>query len=464
MRSTPALLPALRLAFLLALLLAPGAARADEPPPAAPKPAEAKPAEKPADKKAAPTYHGEIEGIFQRRCQTCHRPGAIGPMPFTSYKEVAGQAAMIHEVVTTRRMPPWHADPKVNTFANSRRLPDAERQAILDWVDAGAPQGDPKQAPAPVTWPDAKAWRIGEPDAVLELPKAFTVPATGVVQYQYTYVKTDFDADKWIKSMEVQIGAPTVVHHVLVFVIYPDRGKSPRVRGGLRGYFASALPGDSIAPYPAGTAKWLPKGSTLVFQIHYTPDGTERVDRCKLGLRFAKPEEKITRRARTLALSTTSFAIPAGASDHPVRAHYDFQDDTILFGLTPHMHLRGKTFRYALRYPDGKTVPLLEIPRWDFNWQNTYRFEQPLFVPKGSRMIGVATFDNSDKNPANPDPSRVVRFGEQTWDEMMIGYLETVDALPEDRAAWEKSQAEAANPGAEKPEAGKPEAGKEGQR
>jgi hypothetical protein len=387
-----------------------------------------------------PTYHRDVEPIVQQRCQVCHRPGAIGPFDLVSYEDALANSAMIEEVVRTRRMPPWHASRDSGPFSNKRALPDAERQAILDWVEAGAPKGDPAHAPAPVTFPDTKAWQLGDPDLLVETPEPFEVPAQGAVDYQYYEVATGLTEDRWVSHWEIKVDAPEVVHHVLVFVVYPNRGQSPRVRGGLKGYFCSMLPGDSLEPFALGSAKFLPAGARLRFQVHYTPDGEVRTDRVRLALKFA-PRGTSPRRARTVALATTRFAIPAGAADHPVRARYTFERDSMLLGLTPHMHLRGKSFSYLLIYPDGSSKRVLEVPRWDFNWQNTYRFAEPLFVPSGSKMVGVATYDNSAKNPANPNPKRTVRFGEQTWDEMMIGYMDTVDALPAERAAWEQGKA-----------------------
>lgn len=389
---------------------------------------------------SSPTFYEHALPIFQRRCQVCHRPGAIGPFSLLDYEDAAGNSAMIEEVVQMRRMPPWHASPDVGQFANSRRLPDDEREVLMSWARSGAKRGDPALAPPPVAWPDPDAWRIGEPDAVVELPQDVSVPATGAVDYVYVSVPTHFGEDKWVRGAEIRVTAPTVVHHVLVFALYPDPSRSPRVRSGLKGYFASYLPGEDVALYPEGTGKWLPRGATLVFQLHYTPDGEAHQDRARIGLVFADDPAEVKRRIRTRALFDTKFKIPAGAPRYEVRAHYDFERDEVLTALLPHMHLRGRSFRYLLRTPDGRAVPLLDVPRYDFNWQNTYRLAEPLFVPRGSRMIGVATYDNSRKNRANPDPTRAVKFGEQTWDEMMIGYMDLVDATPEDRAAWEASQ------------------------
>jgi len=391
-----------------------------------------------ADEAPPPTYYGDVLAIFQERCQVCHREGEIGPFPLDSYREAAGWSAMIGEVVEDRRMPPWHADRSVGEFENERGLADEERAAILAWVDAGAPPGDPDDAPPPVEWPE-HGWRIGEPDAVLSMPRELEVPASGVVDYQYVDVPTDFGEDKWVKAIQIRPGARDVVHHVLVFTIYPD-GSHRRVHGGLRGYFGAYLPGEDIRPFPAGSAKLLPRGTTLRFQLHYTPNGEAAVDRTEIGLVFADEDDEIERRAATVSLFSTRFRIPAGAEEHTVRARHRFRQDVLLVALTPHMHLRGDSFRYLLMYPDGAHREVLRVPQYDFNWQTSYRLSEPLFVPRGSTMLGVATFDNSAANPANPDPTVAVRFGEQTWDEMMIGYMDILEASAEDRAAWEASE------------------------
>jgi mono/diheme cytochrome c family protein len=399
---------------------------------------------------SAPTYHEDVAPIVQERCQTCHRPGGVGPFSLLTYTDALGNSAMIDEVVRTRRMPPWHADDKTTAqFSNSRVLPQSERKTILDWIAADCPAGDETKAPAPIAWPDPKGYNF-EPDAVLQTPIPFVVPASGSVRYQYYRVHTNFDDDRWITDYQVKVDATEVVHHVLIFVVYPKNSDSPRVRSGLNGYFCSFLPGESQKPFPLNSAKFLPKGAMLRFQVHYTPDGEPHTDRVRLALKFAKPDTKL-RRARTVALATTKLKIPPGAADYAVRARHVFNRDTILMGLTPHMHLRGKTFNYLLIHPDGTSRELLNVPKWDFNWQNTYRFREPLFVPAGSKMLGLATYDNSTANRANPNPGKTVRFGEQTWDEMMIGYMDTVDATLEERAAWRATQADA--PVAEEPKA-----------
>jgi len=366
-----------------------------------------------------PTFHQEVLPILQRRCQVCHRDGGVGPFSLERYEDAADMASMVAEVVENRRMPPWHADPKVGAWENSRRLSDGERDTLLAWARGGAPAGDPAQAPAPRSWP--KEWALGEPDAVLEAAAA-DVPATGVVEYRYSKIRSDFGEDKWVTGYEIQVGAPEVVHHVLVFLEFPD-GSQRKVKGGLKGYFASALPGDMVSMLPAGTGKRVPRGTTFVFQLHYSPNGTAARDQTRLGLHFGEPEA-IEREAKTVALFNTELRVPPGAKNYVVRARYRFKEDVYLYGLTPHLHLRGKSFYYLLLGPDGSSREVLSIPAYDFNWQTTYRLEQPLLVRKGSKMLGIAHYDNSAENPANPDPSAVVRFGEQTWDEMMIGYMD----------------------------------------
>ncbi len=395
-----------------------------------------------APEPTGPTYHEHVAPIIQARCQECHRPGAVGPFELMNYADALGNSAMIDEVIRTRRMPPWNADAETTPhFSNSRVLAEAERKTLLDWIEADCPQGDESKGPPPIAYRDPKKFSF-DPDGVYETPIPFKVPADGSIPYQYYLVKTHFDEDKWVTGWEIKVDAPSVVHHVLVFVVYPNRVESPRVRSGLRGYFCSMLPGESLKPFPLGSAKLLPKGASLRFQVHYTADGEPHTNRVRLALKLADPD-KTPRRARTIGLSNTRLRLPPHDPNYTLRARHVFRRDTLLMGLTPHMHLRGKSFSYLLIQPDGTKRRLLNVPRWDFNWQNTYRFKEPIFVPAGSKMIGIASYDNSAKNRANPDPSAEVRFGEQTWDEMMIGYMDTVDALPEDRVAWEKSRSAA---------------------
>ena len=380
-----------------------------------------------------PTWYRDVQPIFQEHCEGCHRPGDIGPFAIASAEDAAGWAPMIDEVVEDRRMPPWFADPEVGVFKNAPSLTDAERATILAWARGGAPAGDPAEAPPAREWPSG--WRIGTPDVVVPMPEPYAVPATGVVDYQYYDVPTDFGEDKWVTAAEFRMSAPAVVHHVLVFVKYPD-GSQRRVRGGLEGYFFGGLPGERSTVLPLGMAKRLPRGTTLRFQLHYTPNGDAQADLTELALKFADSPEAITREFETLALFNARFRIPPGVKGHPIRARYRFDEDRWVSGLRPHMHLRGESFRYLLIYPNGDSRELLHIPRYDFNWQFDYMFDEPLFVPAGATMLGVATYDNSAENPANPDPEVTVRFGEQTFDEMMIGYIHAYEATPDEGASW----------------------------
>jgi thiol-disulfide isomerase/thioredoxin len=370
------------------------------------------------------TYSNQISRIFQRNCVSCHRPGEIGPFSLTDYDSAKGWARMIREVVGERRMPPWKASPEHGTFTNNRSMSKVEIALIEKWVENGAPEGDPKDLPEPVQF--AEGWSIGEPDVVYEMPVECTVPAEGSIPYQYFGVKTDFKEDRWVRAAEVRAGNSSVVHHILIFLKYPKdrRGEEPDHKAGLDGYFLAAVPGESPAIYEDGMAKLLPAGATLVFQVHYTATGTVQKDRSKIGLVFT--DEPVKKEVHTRAAYNEDIRIPPQAEHHVEKADFTFERDALLMTMLPHMHLRGKQFTYTARYPDGKEEILLHIPAWDFGWQNGYRLAEPKPMPKGTRILCEAAYDNSENNPANPDPSRRVRFGEQTWDEMLIGYFDFV--------------------------------------
>ena len=378
---------------------------------------------------AALTYHGRVSRILQRNCESCHRDGGAGPFPLSSYESARGFASMIAYVVEREVMPPWFASADTGHWANDRSLSESDRTDLLAWVESGAPEGDPADAPLPRAW--VAGWSIGEPDAVVEIPEAIDVPAEGVVDYYYEYVKTDFPEDRWVQKMEILPTAPQVTHHVLVFLEEPgrkglrDRRRAPdepAFQGGLGGYFASTVPGQQPTVYEPGMAKRLPKGAWLKFQIHYTPNGEATRDRTRIGFVFADAPPR--REVETAAATTVRFEIPPGAPSHEVAASYRFEEDGVLLSFFPHMHLRGKAFRYELVAPDGETTTLLDVPRYDFNWQLHYRFRDPLEISAGSVIRATGWFDNSADNPANPDPSRTVGFGEQSFDEMMIGYFD----------------------------------------
>ena len=372
---------------------------------------------------AAVTYHNRVSRIVQQHCAECHRPGENGPFTLTSYDDVKENLGTIKRVVKRGTMPPWFADAKVGHWANDRSLSPEDKDALLGWIDAGAPAGDPADAPLAPAYADG--WRIGKPDAVFESPRTFRIPATGVMEYQRVAVQTNLPEDKWVTAVEIRPSNPAVVHHVLVFVVYPPdhprRGGQPRYRDGLDGYFAGLVPGQGHSVYPHGVAKFIPRDAMLVFQIHYTPNGVATQDRPRIGMVFADapPEHELS----TRGAFDTKFRIPPGAGNHEVSASHLFDAPARLLTFNPHSHVRGKAYRYEVVYPGGRTETVLDVPRYDFNWQLEYHLREPLDVPAGARLKVTAWFDNSDGNPANPDPSKEVRFGDQTSDEMMIGYF-----------------------------------------
>jgi mono/diheme cytochrome c family protein len=365
------------------------------------------------------TYHERISRLIQQNCQTCHRAGGVAPFPLERYEQVRAYAPMIRFVVEEGRMPPWFAHPDVGEWANDRRLSERDVADLVAWMDAGMPEGNPRVAPAELRWADG--WSIGEPDAVIPMPEPFDVPAEGMVEYQYMYVKTDFPEDRWVQAMEIRPTAPQVTHHVLIFLEEPD---AERKQGGIAGFFAGYAPGNHGVVFPQGMAKRLPAGAWLKFQLHYNANGVAATDRSALGLIFA--DEPPEREVRTRSAFNHEFVIPPGAPRYPATGEREFTEDGYILEFFPHMHNRGTAFRYELVHPDGRVDHLLEVPRYDFNWQINYKPDRPIFTPAGSRLVATGWFDNSPDNPANPDPTAEVQFGEQTWEEMMIGYFDWV--------------------------------------
>lgn len=365
------------------------------------------------------TYAQHVAPILQEKCESCHRPGQVGPFPLQSYEHAKRWSAMISETVTTNRMPPWHADPRHGDFANDRSLTPREKATVLAWVKQGMPQGDLKKLPAKKTF--VEGWNIGKPDVVLKMDTPFTVQATGTMPYQWFRVPTGFTEDKWIQAAEVKPGARSAVHHVLVFI---DDKKGTRRPNGLDGFVAEYVPGESPMVFPAGVAKKVPAGSDLMFQVHYTPTGTEVKDQSELGFIFSKePPKEI---ADTVGILGLNLRIPPGAESHKVSRTFPVPVNATIYSYSPHMHVRGKAFRMSATYPDGKTETLLSVPKYDFNWQTRYLLKEPKKMPAGSKILVEAWFDNSEKNPFNPDPKKWVTWGEQTHDEMMIGYVDFV--------------------------------------
>ncbi|MCG3199601.1 MAG: hypothetical protein GHCLOJNM_04125 [bacterium] len=390
------------------------------------------------------TYAKHISRILQRNCISCHRPGEVAPFSLLDYTSAKRRAEMLAEVINDRRMPPWHADESHGVFANKRALSRTEVELVNKWVENGAPEGDPKDLPDAPEF--TEGWAIGTPDMILEMPVECRVPAEGLMDYQYFGVKTELPEDKWVKAIEVRPGNPSVVHHVLVFILYPKdrKGEQPDFKNGLNGFFASMVPGDAPAVYTDGCAKLLPKGATLIFQMHYTPNGTAAKDRSRIGLVFA--DGPVKKEVHTRGIANTKLRIPPHAPDHVEFAHEKFERDAYLLAMLPHMHLRGKSFKYTAFYPDGSSEILLSVPKWDFGWQNAYRLAEPKRIPKGTRIECEAHWDNSAANPANPDPNAEVRFDEQTNDEMLIGYYDFYWA-DEDRTRVSEASSERSVPG-----------------
>jgi mono/diheme cytochrome c family protein len=369
------------------------------------------------------TFHKDVEPIFQKRCAECHRPGEIGPFSLLKYDKARSSAKQIKEVVVQRRMPPWHADPKHGEWKNDRHLTDQEIATISGWVDAGAPEGDPKDAPPAPKFNEG--WQIGTPDAVYSIPRKERIPAEGTIPYRTLLVPTGLKEDKWVQAVEVRPTARAVVHHVLAFVVYPlNRLKEQPKIDGLNGYVGIYVPGEGPTTFPEGTGKYIPAGATVAFQIHYTATGEAAEDQTQIGFIWAK--KKPAQEVVTTSATNTAIRIPAGAGDHPQEASFTFPTDAKLLSLLPHMHVRGKAFKYVAISPDGKEEVLLDVPRYDFNWQTCYRLKEPKALKRGTTIRAFARFDNSKDNPFNPDPTKDVRWGQQTWEEMLVGYLDYI--------------------------------------
>lgn len=443
---------------------------------------------RPVNDNSPVTYSNQVARIFQNHCVECHRAGRIGPFEMTSYDEIVGWGEMIREVVEQGRMPPWHASAGHGKFANDLSLTDEDKQTIVAWVANGCPEGNPADLPPPRDF--AEGWAIGEPDQVVYMrDRPVDVPAEGVIGYYHFVVDPGWTEDKWIMAAEAKPGSVETVHHILVFVQPPSpfarrfeannanengdaEGDAPRGgnraqagrqrgfrRGGGRGQGGANEEGQSgggltngslIAGYAPGmnpmfatdgsTAMHVKAGSKLIFQLHYTPNGTPQQDLSYCGFIFADPEQ-VKHAARSTAVVNAFFAIPPGADNHKAVASNTFENDALLTCLTPHMHTRGKSFRYEAFYPDGSNEILLDVPKYDFNWQTTYHLQEPKLIPKGTKLVCTAHWDNSEANLSNPDPTKTVTWGDQTFEEMMIGFY--VEVYPKDQVPPEASGARA---------------------
>lgn len=370
------------------------------------------------------TYTKDIAPIFNARCVSCHRPGEIAPFTLTSYDDVVGWEDTILEVIADNRMPPWLADPDHGTFANDARLNANERRLIKTWVANGMPEGDAADLPPPPTF--AEGWQMSQPDQVIPMRRQpFPVPAEGVLDYQHFVVDPGWDEDKFIVAAEARPDQRDVVHHILVYVIPPGSK-----RRNFRQVLAAYAPGCPPLELTDGVAIHVKPGSRLLFEMHYTPNGTPTEDLSYVGFRFTD-RSQVRKRMRGRAIANHEFAIPPGKAKHEVTATYVSKRDENLISLMPHMHLRGKSFRYDVQFPDGRRDVLLSVPEYDFNWQLKYILDQPITLPRGTRIRCTAVYDNSRYNLTNPDPTRTVRWGDQSFDEMMIGFMDTVPVKDE---------------------------------
>jgi len=379
------------------------------------------------------TYHNRISRIIQSNCMACHREGEVAPFTLDNYADVKRRKRMIKYALTDGVMPPWFASEESGPFSNDQSLSSEDLTDFISWLDGDSPEGNPEDAPAPKHW--LHGWTIGEPDLIVEMPEPFAVPAEGEIDYEYFYAPTHLEKDTWIQGLEILAGSPEVVHHALVFIESPDvyerwkngdRAARKEFGSGRESYFACMVPGQDGLTFPDGMAKLLPAGSWLKFQLHYTPNGTAQNDQSRIGLVFAKDQEREYIEVQTNCANNERFAIPAGAYAYEVTESYRFKEDATLLSLFPHTHLRGMRFLMELEYPNGQKEDLLDVPFYDFNWQLNYDLERPVNVPKGTKLRATAWYDNSEDNPANPDPFHSVRVGEQTREEMMIGYFNWV--------------------------------------
>jgi hypothetical protein len=413
---------------------------------------------------AEPTYAEDVAPILYKNCAACHRDGGMAPFSVLDYDSTVARADEMRAAVADGQMPPWHAEGPRGHFLNDRRLSDADKQTILRWIDAGTPRGDMKKLPPRPEFPSA--WSIGEPDLVLGMAEDFAVPASGTVEYQYFEVPTMLTEDRWVQSIEVLPGAREVVHHVLVYARVPAptpapapvapqpapqttpagppppplfiRDKSqaipddaprtdlahapPRNLGTL---IATEAPGTNVMSLPQGTALLLRKGTILTFQMHYTAHGHAMTDRTRIGFRFAKepPAEQLF----AAAFANGNFTLPAGAKDVAVPATLAVGRPVRIWGMLPHTHLRGVRWQYTLEKPDGTSEIILNVPHYDFNWQTYYMFAKPLDLPAGAKITSMAWYDNSPSNKSNPDPTKDVHWGDQTWEEMQYtGFLYSI--------------------------------------
>jgi hypothetical protein len=378
-----------------------------------------------ADGKTAPTFTKDVAPIFNKACVECHRPTMFAPMSLTTYDAARPWARSIKARVTARTMPPWGADAPHGVFRNDPSLTQAEIDTIAAWVDAGAPKGDDKNMPPTPQFADG--WTIGKPDAVFTMEEDFHIPADGAVPYQYLRVPTGLTEDKWIQAIEIRPGASAQVHHVIAFT---QPAGEPLKESGVLGptNIGGTTPNKPGIRYPEGVARLLRGNHDIVLQMHYTTNGKEASDRTKVAVIYAREAPK--KIAAGGMVLQPRFVIPAYDGNAEVKGVIKVQRDTVVTTYTPHMHVRGKDMTYIAHYPDGTSETLLRVPKYDFNWQITYELAAPKLLPKGTEVEVIAHYDNSTNNKFNPDPSKDVRWGDQTWEEMMIGFFGTLVEPP----------------------------------
>jgi hypothetical protein len=408
---------------------------------------------------SAPTFYRDVLPILQERCQICHRAEGIAPARFETYSQTRPYAAAIAAAARDKTMPPWFADPRIGHFSNDPSLSGGQIAALAAWTAGGAPAGDPHDAPIPVHW--AESWSIARPDLILKMPKGVALPARGDVEYTYEIVATGFTEDRWVKGVEILPSLRANVHHAVVYVRPPDSQWMRHAPMGVP-FAASALtdaedrrgahwtdsdvllvyaPGSSPDDWPAGMAKFVPAGADLVFQMHYTTNGHAGIDQTSVGLIFAK--QAPAQRVLTLQLTNDHFVIPPGAPDYRVEARGTLPNDATLLSFFPHMHLRGKRFQYNIvreeknsgARQDREMETLLDV-HYHFHWQMSYRLAAPRLLKAGTELQAVAWYDNSRDNPHNPDPEAAVRWGEQTYDEMMVGFFDVAVAANLDKRSY----------------------------
>ncbi len=392
----------------------------------------------PVTKASNVTFTKDVAPIVQQHCQSCHRPGEGTPFSMLSYEEARPWATAMKRMVVTRAMPPWFEDGHTEKFENNRSLTQAQIDTIAAWVDAGAPKGDPKDMPPPLDF--VKGWTIPKPDKIYQLPRAFSVPATGILDYQYVILPTGFTKDTWVQDVEAAPTDRSVVHHIVAYVRTPGsnyfKGQpegeffvAPPAKTGEKAakddvpsdWLVGYAPGQPPDMFVPGQAKLIPAGSDIVLEVHYMPEGKATTDQANLGLVLAK--EAPAERVMTLQAGNEKFRIPPGDPDYRVDASYTFRREVTLLGLHPHMHMRGKDMSYRLVFPNGETRSILNVPHYNWHWQLWYNLAKPITLPAGTRVECTAHYDNSAKNPENPDPSKTVTWGQQSFDEMMVCFF-----------------------------------------